>query len=200
MLDIQLQGAATVEVQIQATIKNSYAASGSVDLTTINLPSVTFFIGAFPVHLDFNVPITLDWSLNVEAEAVISTGVTANDNIMGGMHWDGSNWTPEKSNDFSVNLQPPTADLSASATFKVFISPKLQVTFESVCTVGIAVRPYVEIDVSGNNGQLSGAIYGGIDVELDGTLGVVIDNVQIGPQQQFGPVNIYDDKVNVWSS
>jgi hypothetical protein len=199
-LEIQVLGTATVQVKIIAGIRNGYSTSGSFPVTKFTLPSVTFFIGAFPVMLDFEIPVTVEWSFSTKAQIVVSTGVTVTDTLMGGMKYDGSNWKSEKSNNFQVSFQKPAASSSAQATFKCGLQPKLAVTFEHVATVGVGIQPYIEIDAAANanTAKLTGEIFGGIEIDVDGNLGVVIDGTQIGPQKAYGPKTVYDYKKSVW--
>jgi hypothetical protein len=198
LLELQILGTATVQVQITAAIRASYSASGTVPIDTLNLPSVTFFIGAFPVHLDFSVPIELDWSFTANGLAEVSTGVTVTDTIMGGLRYDGSNVNPERNNNFQTSFQSPAAKVTSSAVFKVYLVPKLDITFEAVATLGIAIKPYVEVDAGSSNNHLSGTVYAGLAVDISGNIGATLDGHAIGPQKPFGPVNVFDTKTPVF--
>jgi hypothetical protein len=198
LLELQILGTATIQVQITAAIRASYSASGSVPIDTINLPSATFFIGAFPVHLDFSVPIGIDWSFNANGLAEVSTGVTVTDTIMGGLRYDGNGVNAEKSNNFGTSFQPPAAQVTSSATFKVYFSPKLDITFEAVATLGIGIRPYVQVDAGSSNSHLTGTVYAGLNVQIDGNIGAQLDGHPIGPQKPLGPVQVFDQKTPVF--
>jgi hypothetical protein len=201
-LSVTTSGHASLKIIITASIEKSFSDSGELQLTEIDLPSVTFFIGAFPVNLDFKIPISLGYEYSANAKATITTGVSVDDTLTGGLVWDGT-WHETHSNNFKASVMAPTLSVDGSASLKVYVSPKIEVTFEAVCTIGIAVEPYALFQGNGHIGStaanINGAVYAGFDVKIDGGLGLVLDGHQIGPQQHFGPQTIIDEKQSVWA-
>jgi hypothetical protein len=200
LLQLKILGTATVQVQITASIKASYSANGNVPIFDFSLPSVTFFIGAFPVHLDFHVPIHIQWYFTTTGTAQISTGITLTDTVMGGLQYDGNGVTALKSNSFSTSVQPPTAQVSSSAQFTVYLVPELDITFEDVCTLTIAVKPYLQINAAQSNSKLSGSVNAGLQVDIGADVGAQLDGHQIGPQKTFGPATIFNQAVQLYSA
>jgi hypothetical protein len=200
-LELQVLGKATVQIQVTGTIKNGYSTSGSIPFgEPINLPSVTFFIGAFPVLLDFSIPLELEWEISAQGKIAVTTGVTVTDTLMGGVKYDGKSWKGEYSNNFKATYQKPTATVLAVASFKVGIVPKLDITFEYVATLGVGIKPYLEIEATASavTGKFAGGVFAGIEVEVEGDLGVMIDGIPLGPSMTFGPRQVYDNRIALW--
>jgi hypothetical protein len=199
LLQLQILGTATVQVQVTAALKASFSANGDIPIFSFSLPSVTFFIGAFPVHLDFNVPIKISWYFSTTGTAQIQTGITLTDTMMGGLQYDGNGVSPMKSNSFSTQLQSPTATVSSSAQLTVYLVPELDITFEDVCTLGIAVKPFLQVSASQSNSRLSGQVNAGLQVDISADIGAQLDGHQIGPQKTFGPATIFNQNTNLYS-
>jgi hypothetical protein len=198
-LEVTIQGQTTVHHELTLGLSGSYSTSGRTNVGTINLPSAAFFVGAFPVTLDFQVPIDMGYEFNAAASATISGGMQIDDTISAGIIFNNGQLTSTWGNNFGGHSIGPTITLQASADLKVYVAPKLDITFEHVCTVGIELQPYVEFSVSGKNTDVHGNIYAGLAVNIDGNLGLNLDGVGIGPQQSLGKSQVENTKRSVWS-
>jgi hypothetical protein len=196
--DLTINGHTTVHHEVSLTASASYSTSGSTNVGTINLPSAAFYIGAFPVTLDFQIPVNVGFTFNANAKVTLSGGMQIDDDISGGIGYNGG-LQPHWSHSLSTSSIGPSINLDSSADLQVYVQPTLDITFEHICTLGIQLQPYLEFSVSGQNTDVHGNVYAGLATSINGNLGLELGGVSIGPQQSLGSQQVSNDKRSVWS-
>lgn len=189
---------------LDATAKLKLSASASAHfgpqenaLTTLKVPSITFFVGAFPIKLDLSLPIKVGYQLDASASASVDAGVQFNGDTTFGVQYGSSGFSPTFSQSFSTSPLGPSFDGSASVTTEGWIEATAQIELNNFVRAGIALRPSVEAI-----GQLSSssnvAVNGKFDATIEGSLGLRIANVNIPPQASFPEKNVYHYTKQIW--
>ena len=198
---VGLSAKGSVGVTVQSTLSAAakYATSSSKVLTTLPGPSVTFFIGAFPVHLETSVPISGGVSFNFAGSAEASAAVGFSGSVTGGVLYSGGSFSPLFDRQARPSFTKPTVNATASAAAVAYLEPSVVMTVDKVVHGTVSLRPYTELDFAGGSGGVDAALYFGYNAWVSGQLGVKLGGQGIGPQKTIATKQLLADKIKVWS-
>lgn len=73
-LDITVTGAYSAVANVTATVTKQFSKSGSTSLSAPSIPSINFFLGAFPVHISFDIDVAATYDISATAQAQAYSG------------------------------------------------------------------------------------------------------------------------------
>jgi len=202
-VEVIIQGNLEAVVSATATATGAFSKSDSINVYTIDVPDVVFYVGIFPIHIKFSVPITASYAVSVTGAAHASTGVHLSGFMGAGFGYDSaSGFGPRFSDGYSYGIITPTGSANANAQVKVSLVPSLRLDVDLVLSGQADVAPYFEFDAEAQTAQtlgVEGQLYGGIDVDVQGSLGVTFHGHNIGPHLSFGPKDVFSYRKELWS-
>jgi len=188
---------ATAELSLSATASAHVGPLETV-LTTLRVPSITFFVGAFPVKLDLSLPIRVGYQLDASASASVKAGVRFSGDAELGVSYAGGDLRSDFSQSFAVSRRGPAYDGSASVTTSGWISATVEIELNNFVRAGVEMRPGV--DVVGKLSSSGVSVVGKFDATVEGSLGLRLANVQIPPQASLPERNVYHYSKELWHS
>ena len=149
---------AELEFQVEVDVVNLEV---SYELARLHLGTITFLIGPVPVVFLIEMPIYLRG--DGEVSVGITTSVTQQAKLSGGLRYDGANWSPIASLDNGFGFEPPM--LSAGANFKGYIDPPLMLMLYGIAGPFAAANPYLKVEADIFS-EPWWQLYAGIDVNV----------------------------------
>ena len=133
--------------------------SKSFQIAEFSMPSVTIWIGEFPLVI--TPVLTVNVGLTGNVSVGISTGITQTASFTNGLSYDeNSGWSAIKSQDKSFQFDPPT--IYAAATAKCFAGPKIELLLYGSAGPYASADGYLELDADPSSNPWW-TLYGGIE-------------------------------------
>eukprot|EP00949_MAST-11_sp_MAST-11-sp1_P003118 g3118.t1 len=158
------------------------------DLTTINLPAISFFIGAFPLVLSPSIPIRAGYRYDVNAAASVNFQEQYHGSISTGVALQGGSLQPS----FALNVapkmpSPPTFQGTATIASTAWLSASLVFNVNGIVRETSDAKVYLDLHGSAKSGQpVHANLIGGFNMSIGGDLGVKLAGVLIPPTSQLG--------------
>jgi len=145
-----------INITSNATLANY---SKSFEIAKYTMPTVTIWIGEFPLVVTPILTVNVGLSGNVSAG--ISAGITQDASFTNGLSFDSnSGWSLIKSQDKSFTFDPPAIFAAASA--KCFAGPKIELLLYGAAGPYANADAYLELDANPANNPWW-KLYGGLE-------------------------------------
>jgi hypothetical protein len=140
--------------------------SKTVEIARYNMPTVTVWVGYFPIVITPVLTVNVGLSGNVSVG--ISTGIEQEATFTNGLSYDSSSgWSTIKDQTKSFTFNPPT--VTAAATAKCYAGPKIELLLYGCAGPYASADGYLEFDANPSDNpwwQLYGGIEASAGVEL----------------------------------
>jgi hypothetical protein len=202
-LTISATGDAALNVGLQASASAKWSNSNSVSVFDLKTPEVTFIIGAVPFSVDFDIPVTAGYEIDVAGAATLSSSVNGYGSITYGISYTGGSSDVQRINSqtlqHSGTMPTLTADVTATAT--VYLLPALKMTIDMIGGPYVGLKPYVEAAVAigtstscgSSSVAASATLNAGFAVSLGAEINIELDGATIY-SHDFGSIGLYSKK------
>jgi len=200
-LDITVTGAYSAVANVSAIMADSFSKSGTKSLDVPSIPSINFFLGAFPIHISFDVTTTAGYSLEASGRAQAYSGLTIDGSVKAGATYvKGDSVKPVWDSQFNPAVIPPGGAVAGTATVTATLQPSLTVKVDEVGSANLSLKPTVTLDASLQDTCVQGTLNAGMSGELSATIGLQLAGHTLGPAKTFGPKDVLDKNwPDIWT-
>jgi hypothetical protein len=194
-----LDGSVQANVEADLTIQYIYSYEWSNLLGVIQVPSVDFVIAGVPMVLQINIPVTVGFELNATATGSTSASVGATAEIVYGINYDGSNWSPVHNHSYTTygNL-PSTLDTQFTAGFMVYLFPTPILYIDYIGGPYAGFKPFIEVGIYTDPDSCTGGanvvLNWGLTVTMGINISINFDGQTVPLGVNAGPWDIYSVK------
>eukprot|EP00759_Apiculatamorpha_spiralis_P038887 PhF_6_TR37870/c0_g1_i3/m.56463 len=202
-LTVYIAGTLEAAVRGEGTVTYSYTKKDKKLIAQIDLTSITFSIGALPVHIQPSVPIYIGYEVEIEATATVVVVLVGSGSIRVGLDYNPSDGkvTPTIEHDFHFTPQIEEAKVEGTATFQAYIEPsviaKIDLIGGPTATFRITAEAILSLDTSSTTCMVNVHF----DVQqlftVAAFLEIVIGGQTILEKKEFGPWTVYTNKKTV---
>ncbi len=199
---IAAKGTLEVKAGFTFSASKSYTSSKTYNLATVNLPIVSFTMGAFPFVIAPSVPVTAGTFFSANGQATFEANADYRSSVSAGVALSGSRLTPKYSLNFpSPSKSTPEFKSSASAqvTARGWIAGALTFNVQGLAQLGVKATNTIsatgKVDTSGpSNAQVDGKI----DVVIHGSLGAKLFGINVPPSLKAPDKSVYSKEYLLW--
>jgi hypothetical protein len=166
-VDVTLAGQLDLDVKVVA--KERVTLKDSATVASVSYPFAGT-VGPIPVYGSLELSYDVGFKVTADAKATARVGMSADAFVAATLSYDDGDFSDTWSDDFSWEVSEPALTLDASATAKVFITPRVSVVFYETVGAGVEAQAYAKA-----TGELDGifvpwSVDVGVDVDADLTL------------------------------
>jgi len=177
-------------------------SSKTYNLAKVNLPIVSFTIGAFPFVIAPSVPVTAGTFFSANAQATLAYNADYRSSVSAGVSLSGGRLSPK----YSINFPSPSkstpswkSSASAQVTAKAWIAGSLEFNVQGLAQ--LAVKATDTISATGKvttSGPSNARVESKIDVVISGALGAKLFGINVPPSLRAPDKTVYSKQYLLW--